>query len=191
MPAQAQKCSVGPLTERPPTNGLTATTGAGAPARPRASRAAPGSARSRSPGSTARSRSARPRRAPPARRRSAARARSRQLHALDRRGGALDDHVLLERQPAGRRGAPACDTGSSAIGSTRAATPIASTTAACASVSRRPARSSSVRIRHIARSRSPSRNQAGRPAASARPSRARCRRAARSRARRSRPRASR
>ena len=55
-------------------------------------------------------------------------------------------------------------TGSSHMGSTRVSTPIAATTAACASVSGRPDRISSVRIRHIARSRSPSRNQAGRPA---------------------------
>ena len=57
-------------------------------------------------------------------------------------------------------------TGSSVIGSTRASTPIPDTTAACASVSRSPAASRSVRTRHIARSRSPRRNHVGRPAAS-------------------------
>ena len=51
---RARNASVGPLTERPPTSGLTATTGAPEPRRsPRARRAGRGSARSRSPGSTA------------------------------------------------------------------------------------------------------------------------------------------
>ena len=49
-------------------------------------------------------------------------------------------------------------TGWSVAGSTFAATPIASTTAACAAVALWPAAISSVRIRHMARSRSPRRN---------------------------------
>ena len=55
-------------------------------------------------------------------------------------------------------------TGSSLIGSTGVSTPIAVTTAACASVSGSPARSRAVRSRHMARSRSPSWNQVSTPA---------------------------
>ena len=143
-------------------------------------RAARGSGRSRRSGSTGRSRSRRrprvergergppdvaarrpvradPRRSTPA----PGRRRAEQPDPLQRPGRALDDHELLERQTR-PRAAIAVGAGSSHIGSTRAATPIAATTAACASVSVAPARSSSLRIRHIARSRSPSRNQVGR-----------------------------
>ena len=98
------KASVGPFTARPPTSGLTATTGArGALRSPRASRVRRGSGRSRSPGSTGRSMiSLGASRAPRAPRGSGARPRSRRARPLDRRLAVIEDQELLQPAPARR-----------------------------------------------------------------------------------------
>ena len=166
MPACSQNASVGPLIARPPTNGLTATTGAGAA---RNASRIPGSERigpieitgldgpitiasaSAIAWSTA----------------SEGGARSSPRSSTLSTGPSPRSRIMNSWNGSLRPRAPTqVDTRSSLIGSTCAPTPIASTTARCASVRLCPARSSSVRTRHIARSRSPSRNQCGRPARS-------------------------
>ena len=132
--------SVGPLSARPPTNGLTATTGAGAAAQRLAH---PGQGEDRA------DRDHRVRRADhdrvglgdrlraPRRRAARARARAARRSSIGP-SRALDDHELLERQLAAAAPSPRSPPARRVIGSTRASTPSASTTAACASVSAAP-----------------------------------------------------
>ena len=127
LPIAAMNFSVGPLTARPATSGLTAITGA--PERgdrlPHA-RARRGSARSRSPGSRGRPRSHR--RCASASSTSgvgAALVEALNLDPLDRRLDAIDDQELLQPAPAARRSGPACRPARSHIGSTAARTPSA------------------------------------------------------------------
>ena len=143
---------------------------AGVGAAPRACPAARGSGRSRRSGSTGRSRSRR-------RRASAASTSGVGPGVLRRRANstpsigparALDDHELLERRASARaRRCTWVRTGSSDIGSTRARDAQRVDHRGVGLGQRRARRAAArVRIRHIARSRSPSRNQVGRPAAS-------------------------
>ena len=110
MPACSQNGSVGPLTERPPTNGLTATTGAGAP---RSASLMPGRARIgpiemtgfEGPITIASASATACRTA------SDGGARSRPRSSTPSIGprGPLDDHELLEGQPAPARLHPGRD----------------------------------------------------------------------------------
>ena len=104
MPADSQKTSVGPLTARPPTNGLTATTGAAAAV---SACLIPGRARmgpidatgfegpmtmTSAPASAASTSGVGPRLV-----------RTSELDGLDRARGALEDHELLEGELAATR----------------------------------------------------------------------------------------
>ena len=129
-----------------------------------------GSGRSRSRGSTGRSRSRRPARAPRAPRASA-RAASIPRSSTPSTGPAARSRIMnsWKRVPAARALRTCVRTGSSHIGSTRAATPSARRASSIASVSRAPSASRRARRRHSARSRSPRLNQTSSPS-SRRPS---------------------
>ncbi len=166
MPAYAQKASVGPLSTCPPTNGLTATTGAGA-ART-ASRMA-GTARIGAidaigfdgPITTASASRSAPSTCSVGRACSAP--SNSTLSIGPRAPSTIMNSWKRERGPA-RAHARAYGLVGWRAGRWRA-TPMASTTAAWAAVALCPAAISSVRIRHMARSRSPRRNHVSRPAA--------------------------